>query len=106
MARQQKIARGICTSRQRTLRLWCDEEQPAPRHFKEDGALGRPRQRQTRRETGAQSDGLLTVRGGTDKAARLPKGWTGPHKYAWFSGLPKGSPDFFWSLVIRPSSFA
>src|SRR5713101_1620110 len=43
-----------------------------------DGVFGRPRQRQTRREAGTQSYGLLTVRGGTDKAARLPKGWTGP----------------------------
>src|SRR5208283_182778 len=38
-----------------------------------------PRQRQTRREAGTQSYGLLTVlRGGQFKAARLPKGWTGP----------------------------
>src|SRR5438874_10200623 len=48
-----------------------------------------PRQWQTRREAGTQSYGLLTARGGADKAARLPKGWTGPRTYAWPPGHRK-----------------
>src|SRR5215472_10853216 len=65
----------------------------------EDGAIGRPRQRQTRREAGTQSYGLLTVRGGTDKAARLPKGWTGPVSK---SGLRASArkPGFFCPLSL------
>src|SRR5713226_8028983 len=60
-----------------------------------DGVFGRPRQRQTRREAGTQSYGLLTVRGGTDKAARLPKGWTGPESMLGLPGIRKDARIFF-----------
>src|SRR6516162_3511757 len=50
---------------------------------------------QTRREAGTQSYGLLTVLGGTDKAARLPKGWTGPVSMLGCPGFRKGARIFF-----------
>ncbi len=65
---------------------------------------GYPRQWQTRREAGTQSYGLLTARGGADKAARLPKGWTGPEKYAWFPGLQKWGPGYIFALILIPFS--
>src|SRR5262245_17669415 len=55
-----------------------------------------PRQWQTRREAGTQSYGLLTVRGGTDKAARLPKGWTGPVSTLGFRASAR-KPGFFFA---------
>src|SRR5580692_9724555 len=64
-----------------------------------DGVFGRPRQRQTRREAGTQSYGLLTVRGGTDKAARLPKGWTGPVSTLGFPGFRKEARIFLRARV-------
>src|SRR5262245_3030946 len=37
--------------------------------------------------------------GGTDKAARLPKGWTGPVSKSGRPGFLGGSPDFFARLL-------
>src|SRR5580692_4302281 len=65
-----------------------------------DGVFGRPRQRQTRREAGTQSYGLLTVRGGTDKATRLPQGWTGPVSMLGLPGIRKDVRFFF--CAYRP----
>jgi hypothetical protein len=60
-----------------------------------------PRKRQTRREAGTQSCGLLSVRGGTVKAARLPKGWTGPVSK---SGRP--GPRKRARIVLRAHHFS
>src|SRR5947199_135314 len=46
------------------------------------------------RATATQSYGLLTVRGGTDKAARLPKGWTGPVSMLGLPGIRKDARIF------------
>src|SRR5262249_898831 len=58
-----------------------------------------PRQGQTRREAGTQSYGLLSVRGGTVKAARLPKGWTGPESKSGVRASARGPGLFLraWS---------
>src|ERR1700683_3374971 len=92
-------------SKKRDVSLGCDgtESTPDPAHEgSEDGAFGRPRQRQTRREAGTQSYGLLTVRGGTDKAARLPKGWTGPVSMLGLPGLRKESRIIFCADALTP----
>jgi hypothetical protein len=55
---------------------------------------GRPRERQTRREAGTQSYGLLTVlRGGRIRLPGYRRDGRDP-EYAWWTGLPDGSPVF------------
>jgi hypothetical protein len=55
---------------------------------------GESSKRQTRREAGTQSYGLLTVlRGGRIRLPGYRRDGRDP-EYAWWTGLPKGSPVF------------
>src|SRR5207245_11277328 len=85
------LARQICS----TFCRWRGDASPVEcrRRF------SRPRQRQPRREAGTQSYGLLTARGGADKAARLPKGWTGPVSMSGRPGFRKEARIFFAPLA-------
>src|SRR6516162_5086592 len=47
---------------------------------------------------------LTRPEGGTDKAARLPKGWTGPVRRLGRPGLSRERPGFFYARRARPAS--
>jgi hypothetical protein len=103
----EKSARPICISCKTVLLLRVDGTQVSSTQPTKTAGNGRSRKRQTHREVGTQSYGLFTVRGGTVKAARLPKGWTGPVDS---SGAPRISQEirgFFlraWRLRSRPTA--
>jgi hypothetical protein len=70
--------------------------------YANNGKEVNPRQRQTRREAGTQSYGLLTVlRGGRIRLPGYRRDGRDP-EYAWWTGLPyDGSPVFFVKSDIR-----